>query len=72
MKRIGRYLLHAPRTVRDFPLQDEESIVTIDGFTDADFAGGSLRTGRHVGRVVVDDAEGGGAAQAKRRGQHDP
>ena len=46
--------------------------MTIDGFTDADFAGGSLRTGRHVGRVVVDDAEGGGAAQAKRRGQHDP
>ena len=31
LKRIGRYLLHTPRAVREFPLQTEETIVTIDG-----------------------------------------
>ena len=36
LKRIGRYLLHA---VWEFPFQDEESIVTIDGLSDADAAG---------------------------------
>ena len=33
LKRIGRYLLHTPRAVREFPLQDEESITTIDGLS---------------------------------------
>ena len=58
LKRIGRDLLHTPRAVWDFPLQDEESTVTIDGFFDADAAGcpktrrstsgGSLHIGRHT------------------------
>ena len=58
LKRIGRYLLHTPRAVREFPLQTEESIVTIDGLSDADAAGctntrrstsgGCLRAGQHT------------------------
>ena len=58
LKRIGRDLLHTPRAVWDFPLQDEESTVTIDGFFEADAAGcpktrrstsgGSLHIGRHI------------------------
>ena len=57
LQRIGRYLLHSPRAVREFPLQDEESITTIDGLSDADAAGctktrrstsrGCLRVGQH-------------------------
>ena len=39
LKRIGRYLLHTPRAVSEFPLQQEESIVLIDGLSDADGAG---------------------------------
>ena len=31
LKRIGRYLLHTPRAVWEFPLQNEECIVTIGG-----------------------------------------
>ena len=52
LKRIGRYLLHAPRAVREL-----ESITTIDGLSDADAAGctktrrstsgGCLRVGQH-------------------------
>ena len=38
-KRIGRYLLYTPRAVWEFPLQQEESIVLIDGLSDADAAG---------------------------------
>ena len=39
LKRVGRYLLHTPRAVWEFPLQQEESIVLIDGLSDADAAG---------------------------------
>ena len=42
-QRIGRNLRHAPRAVWDFPLQDAVSIVTTDGFSDADAAGCPLR-----------------------------
>ena len=31
LKRIGRYLLYTPRAVWEFPLQEEESIVLIEG-----------------------------------------
>ena len=58
LKRIGRYLLHNPRAVWEFPLQHEENIVTIDGLSDADAAGcpktrhstsgGCLRIGQHT------------------------
>ena len=57
-KRIGRYLLHTPRAVWEFPLQNEESIVKIDGLSDADAvgcpntrrttSGGRLRVGQHT------------------------
>ena len=39
LKRIGRYLLYTPRAVWEFPLQQEENIVLIDGLSDADAAG---------------------------------
>ena len=39
LKRIGRYLLHTPPAVWEFPLQQEESIVLIDVLSDADAAG---------------------------------
>ena len=58
LRRIGRYLLHNVRAVWEFPLQDAESTVTIDGLSDAVAAGclqtrrstsgGSLRIGRHT------------------------
>ena len=58
LKRSGRYILHTPRAVWEFPLQTEESIVTIDGLSDADAAGftktrrstsgGCLRVGQHI------------------------
>ena len=58
LKRVGRYLLHTPRAVWEFPLQQEESIVLIDGHSDADAAGcpktrrstsgGCLRVGQHT------------------------
>ena len=35
LKRIGRYFLHTPRAVWEFPLHDEESTVTIGGHADA-------------------------------------
>ena len=31
LEHIGRYLLHTPRAVSELPLQNKESIVTIDG-----------------------------------------
>ena len=43
LKRIGGYLLHTPRAEWEFPLQNEESIVTIDGRSDA-FAAGCPKT----------------------------
>ena len=58
LERIGPYLLNSPRAVWEFPLQTEESIVTIDGLSDADAAGctttkrsthgGCLRVGQHT------------------------
>ena len=39
LRRIGRNLLHSPRAVCEFLQQDDESIVTIDGLSDADAAG---------------------------------
>ena len=58
LKHIGRYLLRTPRAVWEFPLQTEESIVTIDGLSNADAAGctttrrstsgGCLRVGRRT------------------------
>ena len=39
LKRIGRFLLHTPRAVWEFPLQQKESIVLIDGLSDAHAAG---------------------------------
>ena len=39
LKRTGRYLLHTTRAVWEVPLQNEESIVTIDGLSDADAVG---------------------------------
>ena len=39
LKRIGRHLLQTPRSVWEFPLQNEESIVTIDGQSNADATG---------------------------------
>ena len=39
LKRTGRYLLHTPRAVWEFPLQHEENIVVTDGLSDADAAG---------------------------------
>ena len=39
LTRIGRYLLFTPRAVWEFPLQQEENIVLIDGLSDADAAG---------------------------------
>ena len=38
LNRIGRYLLHAPRAVCNFTLQDEDDVATIDGISDADAA----------------------------------
>ena len=38
LKPIGRYLLHPPHPVWEFPLQDQESTVTIDGLCDPDTA----------------------------------
>ena len=58
LKRIGRYLLYTPSAVWEFPLQQEQSIVPIDGLSDADAAGcpktmrsisgGCLRVGEHT------------------------
>ena len=58
LKRIGRYLLYTPRAVWEFTVQYEESIVLIDGLSDADAAGcpktrrstsgGCLRVGQHT------------------------
>ena len=58
LKRIGRHLLYTPRAVWEFPLQQEESIVLIDGLSDADAAGcpktrrstsgGCMRVGQHT------------------------
>ena len=45
LKRIGRYLLYTPRAVWEFPLQQQESIVLIDGHSDA-AAAGCPKTGR--------------------------
>ena len=43
LTRIGRYLLHTPRAVWEFPLQNEESTLTIDGLSD-DAAAGCTKT----------------------------
>ena len=58
LKRIGRYLLYTPRVAWEFLLQQEESVVKIDGLSDADAAGctktrrstsgGCLRVGQHT------------------------
>ena len=58
LKRIERYLLYTPRAVWEFPLQQEESIVLIDGLSNADATGcrktmrstpgGCLRVGQHT------------------------
>ena len=58
LKRIGRYLLHTPRAVWEFPLQTEESTVTIDRISDAgaeictktrrSTSGGCLGVGQHT------------------------
>ena len=58
LKRIGRYLLCTPRAVWEFPLQQEESIVLVNGLSDADApgcpktrrstSGGCLRVGQHT------------------------
>ena len=58
LKRIGRYLLDTPRVIWEFPPQQEENIVMIDGLSDADAAGcpktrrstsgGCLRVGQHT------------------------
>ena len=48
LKRVGRYLLYTPRAVWEFPLQQEESIVLIDGHSDADAAGCPRRGARHL------------------------
>ena len=49
LKLIGRYFLHAPRAACEFPLQDEESTVTMDGFSDTDStSAGTSRIGRHT------------------------
>ena len=69
LKRIGRNLPHTPRAVWEFPLQSEESIVTIDGLSDSDAArctktrrstsGGCIaRWLTHLGHLIV-DTEGG-------------
>ena len=53
-----RTILHTPRAVSEFPLQNEKDLVTIDGLSDADAAGclktrrstfgGCLRVGQHT------------------------
>ena len=43
LKRIGRFLLYASRAVWEFPLKDEESILTSNGLSDADAAGARNR-----------------------------
>ena len=58
LKSVGRYLLHTPRAVWEFPLQTEETVVKIDGLSDADAAGctktrhstsgGCVRVGQHT------------------------
>ena len=58
LKRIRRYLLYTPRAVWEFTVQYEESVVLIDGLSDADAAGcpktrlstsgGCLRVGQHT------------------------
>ena len=53
LTRIGRYLLHAPRAVCEFPTQDAESIMTRDGLSDADEAWCTKRDARHPGPRVM-------------------
>ena len=58
VKRIGRNQHNTPRPAWEFPLQQEESIMMIDGLSDADAAGcsktrrstsgGCLRVGQHT------------------------
>ena len=58
LKRVERYPLCTPRAVWEFPLQQEESIVLIDGLSNADAvscretscstSGGCLRVGQHT------------------------
>ena len=71
----GRFLFHTPRAALEFPLQVEDSIVTIDGVSDAD-AAGCPKTRRpscgscpahpttHHGNLVV-DTEGGVVEQRR-------
>ena len=63
LKRIGRYLLYAPRAVWEFPLQDEESTMTNDGLSEADAAGCTktlniwrmlARQATQLGNLVID------------------
>ena len=55
LKRIGRYLLHTPRAVWEFPLQTDENVVKIDGLSDADAAGCTkTRRSRSGGCLRVD------------------
>ena len=69
LKCIGRYLVHTPRAVWEFPLQTEENIVKIDGLSDADSSrldeNETLDTRRmlarrstHLGNLVVDTDSG--------------
>ena len=69
LKRIGRCLLCMPRAVWEFPLQQEESIVQIDGLSNADAAGCPktarstsgefLRVDQHTFGNLVDNTESG-------------
>ena len=68
LKRIGRYLLCTPRAVWEFPLQQEESIVLIDGLSDADAADleDACVSNDTLDNLVV-DTEGGVTEQRRVR-----
>ena len=82
LKRVGRCLLYTPRAVWEFLLQQEESIVLINGLSDADAAGcvgqHTLATWSSTQKVVsLSSAESEYfsmvrfASEANRIGQHD-
>ena len=80
LERIGRYLLHTPRAVWEFPLQNEGSIVMIDVLSDADAAGcpkvrratsgECLRWSTDLCNLVVDTEGGVTEQRGVRRPQH--
>ena len=60
---IGRYYFHTPRAVWEFPLQTEESIVTIDGLSDAGAASCTKTRRSDTWSLLVTEQRGIGVLQ---------